>query len=263
MLASINRLKLNRFINNPTVRTLASNSSVVNHGVPQATKQSFANEDFQERVHTEYKNSQKRIFTIPNILTMSRMAVTPAVGYFIWTGANSQALACFTFAALTDLLDGFIARKFKQDSDLGAVLDPLADKLLLTTCFVALFNVNLMPMWLVKGFILRDILIVLGGITLRYHGFKERPSLKRFFDMKNYPTIGFEPTFTGKSSTALQCLLIVLHLSTNHFVGQPIYDWSMSLLHYGAAATTTIALLQYTRRANDFTRYVRKPKSRG
>lgn len=263
MLASISRLRLNRFINNPTVRTLASNSSVTNHGVPQANKQSFANENFQERVHIAYKNSQKRIFTIPNILTMSRMAVTPAVGYFIWTGANSQALACFAYAALTDLLDGFIARKFKQDSDLGAVLDPLADKLLLTTCFVALFNVNLMPMWLVKGFILRDIIIVLGGITVRYYGFKERPTLKRYFDMKNYPTIGFEPTLTGKFNTALQCLLIVLHLSTNQFVGLPVYDWSMSLLHYGAAATTTFSLMQYTLRANRYNTYVLKPKSRG
>lgn len=245
------------------MRTLSSNNPVTNNVSSQAMKQSFANEKYQERIYTEYRNSQKRIFTIPNILTVSRIAATPAIGYFIWTGAHSQALAFFAYAALTDLVDGFIARKFKQDSDLGAILDPLADKLLLTTCFVALFNVNLMPMWLVKGFIVRDIIIVCGGVVLRYYGFAERPSLKKFFDLKNYPTVGFEPTLTSKCNTALQCLLIVLHLSTNHFSGDLIYDWGMTFLHWTAACTTTVSFTQYVLRMNYYQTMSKTPKSRG
>lgn len=263
MLTTVCRLKPNNFTKGSIMRALSSTNSVTNNESHQAKKQLFADLKYQERVYAEYKNSQKRIFTIPNILTMSRIAATPAIGYFIWTGAHSQALACFAYAAVTDLFDGFIARKFNQDSDLGAILDPLADKLLLTTCFVALYNVDLMPMWLIKGFIVRDILIVSGGAAVRYYGFVERPSLKKFLDFKNYPTVGFEPTFTSKCNTALQCLLIVLHLSTNHLSGQFVYDWGMTVLHWSAAITTTTSLTQYALRVGQISFMSKFPKSRG
>lgn len=263
MLASINRFKPNRFIKNSILRTLSSNNIVTNNASrTEALKQSFANEKIHEKAHIEFQKTQLRVLTIPNILTISRIATTPAIGYFIWTGANSQALACFAYAALTDLLDGFIARKFKQDSDLGAILDPIADKLLLTTCFVALYHASLMPFWLVRSFVIRDVLILFGGALYRYHGFREKPGLKKFLDFKNYPTLGFEPTLTSKCNTALQCLLVLLHLSTNHLTGQPTYDWTIAGLHYTVLLTTAASFSQYVVRLFTHPYCVRTPKSR-
>lgn len=203
-----------------------------------------------------------RVLTVPNVLTFSRIAVTPAMGYFIWNGMNSQALICFAYAAATDLVDGWIARTFNQDSDVGALLDPIADKILLTTCFVAMFNVNLLPLWVVKAFILRDLLILGGGSSLRYLQFDERPSLKKYLDFKNHPTIGFEPTFTSKCNTALQCLIILTHLSTSHLAGVPMYDWSVFGLHATTVFTSMLSLAQYTVRIGTYRPFGHVPKSR-
>lgn len=252
MLAYINRIRSNRMLSESTIRTLTSNDTSTSHGSARAAKQAFANDKLQEKVQIEYIKSQKRIFTVPNILTLSRIATSPAIGYFIWTGAHSHALACFAFAATTDFLDGFIARRFNQSSDVGAVLDPIADKLLLTTCFVAMCCTDLMPIWLVKGFIMRDVIIVSGAAVLRYNGFDERPNFKKFFDFKNNPTLGLEPTLISKINTALQCLLVVLHLSG------PSY--SLLPLQLLTASTSVVSISQYGARMMKPNFWVRAPK---
>lgn len=188
------------------------------------------------------------VFTIPNILTFSRICITPAIGYFIWHGMHSNALACFGYAAISDMLDGFIARRFKQKSDVGILLDPIADKLLLTTSLVTLCMTDVIPIWFAKGFVYRDMILLAGATCLRYFGFKEPPNLKKFFDFKNHPTRGLEPTLTSKCNTALLCTVIALHLGTNHMVGIPIYDYTMLALHILNAILATMSLAQYTMR---------------
>lgn len=195
------------------------------------------------------KSNESRVFTIPNVLTATRIATTPCVGYFICNGMHNHALAYFAFAATTDLLDGFIARTFNQKSDLGAVLDPIADKLLITTCLVAMYNCEMMPLWIVKTMVFRDLAILFGGGVIRYMGFThQKPTFKKFFDFKNYPTLGFEPTLLSKCNTALQCLLILTHLSTSHMAGDPIYDWSLFSFQVVTGITTTSSLAQYVSR---------------
>lgn len=168
--------------------------------------------------------AKSKFATVPNVLTATRIATSPAIGYFILNGMQTHALACFAFAATTDLLDGIIARKFNQESDLGAILDPIADKLLMTTCFVTIYQAGLMPMLFVRGFIARDVFILTGAAFLRYFGFQERPTLRKFFDFRNHPTIGFEPTLSSKCNTALQCACIVLTLGSEHLSGIPYYE---------------------------------------
>lgn len=197
------------------------------------------------RKEGELRRKQRNVFTVPNILTFSRMAVTPACGYFIWNGMHTQAFACFAFAAVTDLLDGLIARTFNQQSDIGTLIDPIADKLLLTTCLVTMYNTSLLPLWLVKGLVFRDLAILTTGTAIRYHGFKEKPSLSQFFDFKNYPTLGFDPTFTSKCCTTLQCLVIGLTLSTQHMTDLPYYAWSMFGLQVLTSLTGGVSLGQY------------------
>lgn len=213
--------------------------------VRNSTHTSFPNEDLKQRVNQEFLKSRKRIITIPNILTVSRVATAPAISYFILNGMHGQALACFAFAAATDLLDGLIARVFAQGSELGAILDPIADKILLITCFVSLANAGLVPVWLVKGFLLRDVILLAGGAAIRYSAFMEKPTMRQFFDIRNYPTTGLDPTRLSKVNTALQCLLIILHLGGSQLIGYPMSDLHLKILQFVTCATTSGSLMQY------------------
>ncbi len=76
--------------------------------------------------------------TIPNLLSLSRLIAAPFIGYFVINGNFNYALMGFIFAGITDLLDGYIARKFDQRTVFGTVLDPMADKLLMTIVTISL-----------------------------------------------------------------------------------------------------------------------------
>lgn len=98
--------------------------------------------------------------TIPNVITLMRFLLVPAVIYAMLVGATGWALAGFVLAGVSDAVDGFIARQFHQQSELGAYLDPLADKLLLVSVFVVLGLRGDLPLWLVVAAVSRDALIV-------------------------------------------------------------------------------------------------------
>ena len=105
-------------------------------------------------------------WTVPNALTLARLVMVPVfLGAFIHE-AFLLALAVFILAGITDALDGYLARTLEQRSRLGAVLDPLADKLLVLTAFLCLGHVGWIPWWLVGVVILREVLIVCGFMFL-------------------------------------------------------------------------------------------------
>lgn len=113
--------------------------------------------------HTVHKgrnaNRDGRV-SIPNIITLGRILLVPLI---IWAIAASQmqfAFAVFVMAGLSDAVDGFLAKRFNMASELGALLDPLADKALLVSVFVALGIWGAMPLWLVILVVSRDIIIV-------------------------------------------------------------------------------------------------------
>jgi cardiolipin synthase (CMP-forming) len=118
------------------------------------------------------KPSAKPI-NIPNMLTISRMLMTPVLIILLQKKHFDAALLVFILAGITDALDGLIARFFNQRTELGAYLDPIADKLLLTASFISLGVLHMIPGWVVVIVIARDVLILLGiaiysltGITL-------------------------------------------------------------------------------------------------
>src|ERR1044071_2852240 len=78
------------------------------------------------------------ILTVPNLLTFLRMALIPVFASLLYYGYYDWALMVFVVAGVSDGVDGFIARRFKQESELGTILDPIADKLLMTTAFILL-----------------------------------------------------------------------------------------------------------------------------
>ena len=105
--------------------------------------------------------------TIPNLLTFVRICLTPLLAWLLLRGEMTAAFFVFFLAGLTDALDGLLARVLDQKSRLGSYIDPVADKLLLVTSFVLLWNVGEIPFWLVLIVVGRD-LVILGGFFVLY-----------------------------------------------------------------------------------------------
>lgn len=109
------------------------------------------------------------LFLIPNLLSLSRIALTPVVGYFLWRNDSASTLVCLLLlvvAALTDALDGWAARKMGKITQLGLILDPLADKIFAALLIVELILFRDFPVWLASAIIGRDLLILLAGLII-------------------------------------------------------------------------------------------------
>lgn len=133
-----------------------------------------------------------------------RMALIPAFASMIFYGHYKLGLAFFVIAGVSDGIDGFLARKFKQESELGTIIDPIADKLLMTTAFIILSLPNVMPpvrhlpvpFWVTITVIGRDVLIITVAAAINIiTGFR-----------------GFRPSFLGKLSTLVQVIAVGLIL---------------------------------------------------
>lgn len=145
-----------------------------------------------------------KVLTIPNILTFLRMALIPVFAILLVYEKQGLALAVFTIAGVTDGIDGFIARRMKQESELGTIIDPIADKLLMTVAFVMLTLPSVMgtarhlpvPFWVTATVIGRDIgIIAVAGAINVMTGFR-----------------GFQPSWLGKASTFVQVVGVILIL---------------------------------------------------
>lgn len=139
--------------------------------------------------------------TIPNIITIGRFLAVPAIVYALAHQYLMLAFLLFVAAGLSDAIDGLIARHFNQRSELGAWLDPLADKLLLVTVFIMLGRIEQLPDWLVILVISRDVLIV-GAVVLS--------------SVMNQP-MEADPIFVSKANTAAQIVLVSVSLFTLAF----------------------------------------------
>ena len=105
------------------------------------------------------------MFNVPNVITLLRLGLVPVMAYYLADEAYEIALPIFLFAALSDLADGYIARKFKLVSTFGATLDPIADKLSMLVATVLLAWQTLLPLWLAVAIVARDIIIVVGAVA--------------------------------------------------------------------------------------------------
>jgi cardiolipin synthase (CMP-forming) len=168
--------------------------------------------------------SGSRVLTAANILTGFRIALTLPFLYLIKEGRFGLALLVFFVASFTDFADGYVARKFDQQSSLGRILDPLADKLLTTASFIVMAlpreGFPSIPVWLAVAVVARDLIILLGSLVVYLAtGFKE-----------------FKPTLLGKVNTFLELGLIVVFLAF-HTTGQLIF---LLPLCYGIVITSVI-----------------------
>ena len=183
-------------------------------------------------METIKKKEKNEIITVPNIISISRLVLSPVLLLFILSGKTFEALIIFIVAVSTDFFDGAIARIFKQKSNLGALLDPMGDKVLMTISFIALSipsinTPNVIPIWLTVTVIGRDIYIVLGAVL----AFK-------LISRKKFP-----PTITGKMSTVFQ---MATPLSILFFNIWKIESRFLSLLFVLTFITTIISGIHYT-----------------
>lgn len=186
---------------------------------------------------------QENVMTIPNGLSMARLCSSPVLGYLVLTGSYTPALALFAAAGVTDVLDGWIARAFpSQQSNLGTVVDPLADKCLVATLFLSLTIAGLIPVPLTALILSRDVIIVGCAVYLRYISLPAPKTFVRFFDV-TLTTIKFSPTAISKANTAIQLGLVAVTLAA------PVFNFvdhaALHALWYMTAATTTVSGLMY------------------
>ena len=143
-----------------------------------------------------------RIITVPNLLTVFRMVLIPVFVSLLFYQRFLLALFVFILAGVTDGLDGLLARRFNQKSQLGTILDPIADKLMLVTSFVVLSMRSVfpqpvpshlpVPFWVTVAVISRDVFILVGAAAINIvTGFR-----------------GFRPSMLGKINTTVQIVAI-------------------------------------------------------
>ncbi len=145
-----------------------------------------------------------RPWTLPNLLTFARLVALPFLIIAIVEGEKMQAFAIFFAMAVSDFVDGYLARHFGMASPLGALLDPIADKLLLVSTFIVFSlkstptNVHI-PIWLVLMTVGRDVLIVAAALVMALS-----------LGIKSFP-----PTFLGKANTFAEISTVVAILMNN------------------------------------------------
>lgn len=139
-------------------------------------------------------SSTRRLLNIPNFLTLFRIILVPFFVVFVSKHRFTYGLYIFAIAALTDSLDGTVARWFNSKTELGAFLDPFADKLLLLSSFVVLTIEGIFPAWVLSVVVIRDVVIVFGYLMLS------------FFTDERIPV---KPSYIGKVCTFLQLTCVV------------------------------------------------------
>jgi cardiolipin synthase len=119
--------------------------------------------------------AESRIWTIPNLLSMLRLALVPPFLLLIVVGDYVAALIVLVVASFTDLLDGYLARRLRQVTRLGQLLDPAADRLYIFAALVGLAANDLVPWWIVVVIVARDVFLLVLGVVLANHGYGPLP----------------------------------------------------------------------------------------
>jgi cardiolipin synthase len=164
---------------------------------------------------------------LPNIISFVRLLAVIPVVYLLLEREFGWALVLFAAAGLSDGLDGFLAKHYGWQSRLGGILDPLADKTLLVTCFLVLGTMSLIPVWLVAAVVFRDLLIVGGALVYNYR----------------VEEVEAAPIPVSKLNTVLQILLVVSVITDAG--PMPLPDGVIEALIWACLATVIVSGGQY------------------
>jgi len=164
---------------------------------------------------------------LPNLITVSRIALVPVMILLLHDKSYGLALAVFIVAGVSDALDGYLAKRLNVQSRFGAVLDPVADKLLLVTAYVMLTILGHIPFWLTLAVASRDVLIVGGYLLYTSHA----------------GPVKMRPSILSKLNTLLQIALVCVILA-KQAAGLHL-PWQVNAMIYGVLATTVLSGLHY------------------
>ncbi|MGD9741193.1 MAG: CDP-alcohol phosphatidyltransferase family protein [Dongiaceae bacterium] len=167
------------------------------------------------------------ISQLPNLVTLARLLAVPLAVWLMLTDHYTAAFWLFLSAGLSDAVDGYLARRLKSRSEIGAYLDPLADKCLLVGAYVTLGHQEHLEVWLVILVVFRDLLIIGGAIL--YHTLTH--------------SLTMQPLFVSKLNTAIQIVLIGVVLAE---LGLGLEDYgAREVLSYTVAVTTLLSGAAY------------------
>jgi cardiolipin synthase len=172
---------------------------------------------------------------LPNIICLLRIALVWPVAVALEAHEYLRALVLFVVAGLSDGLDGYLAKRYRWTSELGKFLDPLADKLLLVTVFVAAAWLELAPWWLTAAVVARDVLIGLGAIVFRIW----------------FGPLHGRPIVSSKINTLLQLAYVAIML-VNAALGFPPHEMldALGLLVFASTVISGLSyMMLFTRRA--------------
>jgi cardiolipin synthase len=172
---------------------------------------------------------------IPNLISLVRILLVIPVAWALATGRYGLSFILFAAAALSDAADGFLARHFAWQSELGGILDPIADKLLLATLFLTLAYVGLVPAWLTATVVARDMIIVGGAIAYRWH----------------VGVLTAHPSVISKVNTLCQAAFVLSAVGNAEFgtPSQALKTWLGALVFATTAVSGIDYVLVYGRRA--------------
>ncbi|KAI0181046.1 hypothetical protein GGR52DRAFT_16617 [Hypoxylon sp. FL1284] len=186
--------------------------------------------------HKKLAALRENIYTVPNLLTFSRLAAAPFIGYAIVHGAHAWALGLFAYAGASDLLDGWVARRWRLQTVVGSVVDPMADKTLMTVLTVSLAYGGALPVWLAVIILGRDVCLAIAAIYYRWISLPPPKTFARYWDF-SLPSAEVRPTTISKYNTFLQLALMGTTMVT------PLLSTDVSVAMMGfqyLVATTTI-----------------------
>jgi cardiolipin synthase len=174
--------------------------------------------------------------SIPNLITLARILLVPVVVWAIATGRMHTAFLLFLAAAISDAVDGFLAKRFGMKTELGAYLDPLADKVLIVSIYVTLGITGVIPLWIVILVVSRDFMIV-GAIILSW--LMDRP-------------VAIRPHMVSKLNTAAQIVFACLVLASHgyNFDPEPVLTLVMALVAVLTLLSVGLYLAEWVRHMN-------------
>ncbi len=187
---------------------------------------------FTLRILKRLPDAEKRI-TIPTLFTLTRIIVIPIIIGSMVAGWWGCAFFFFIFACLTDVIDGLLARLLNEKTFLGACLDPIADKLLLISCFITLAFIStplfLIPRWFVIFVVSKEVIQIAAACVIYY--------------LRGY--LNVQPTYLGKITTCIQMIFIMWLFACYFFCWVPIktYYTMLGIMMF----FMSISFVQYAR----------------
>lgn len=178
----------------------------------------------------------EKYITLANAMTLLRLIAAPIMYYLIVTHNWKMSFIICFLGGVTDLLDGFFARFYKQESLFGERFDPLADKIFMTAIYLALGHASILPLWCIAIILGRDIMLILGAI----------------YALVLKQTIPLQPLFLSKVNTVIQIalggwLIVFQYIQNMGFVSHTVEFFTNYFL-YGTLLITILSGLQYAKR---------------